>query len=102
MEHSAIFIYLIHKHGFQQLPITSDDDFFADDLIREAKDCAELCRFLGAYAYVVETFEAAGSDLVCTGMPTSIPRIKISTNPFSETELETIKQYDQNYLKMTQ
>jgi len=58
-EGSAVFIYLIQKHGFQQLPMDTDDDSFIDDLLREAKDTGEMLRFLGAYAYLVDTFRKA-------------------------------------------
>ena len=62
-ERSALFIYLIQKHGFHQLPIDTDDDYFVDNLLRESNDTGEILRFLGAYAYLVETFMKAHSDL---------------------------------------
>ena len=74
LERSAIFVYLIHKHGFQQLPMGTDDLSFVDDLIRELNN-KEIIRFLGAYAYVVETFTKAHSDLFYVPVPASIPRI---------------------------
>jgi hypothetical protein len=101
-ERSALFIYLIQKHGFHQLPMDTDDDSFVDDLLRESNDTSELLRFLGAYAYLVETFRKAESDLFYVSVPDSIPRIAISTPPFSKAELETIRQYDGNYLEMAE
>ena len=80
----------------------TDDDSFIDDLLREANDPSELLRFLGAYAYLVETFTKAHSDLFYVAVPDSIPRIPISTPPFSKAELETISQYDDNYVFMTE
>ena len=101
-ERSALFIYLIQKHGFHQLPMGTDDDSFMDDLLHEANDTGEMLRFLGTYAYLVETFMKAHSDLFYVSIPNSIPRIPISTPPFSKAELETINQYNKNYLKMTE
>jgi len=101
-EGSALFIYLIQKHGFHQLPMDTDDDSFVDDLLRESNDTSELLRFLGAYAYLVETFMKAKSDLFYVSVPDSIPRIPISTPPFSKAELETISLYDDKHLLMTQ
>ena len=72
-----------------------------DDLLRESNDTSELLRFLGAYAFLVETFMKAKSDLFYVSVPDSIPRIPISTPPFSKAELETIGQYDGNYLEIT-
>ena len=80
----------------------TDDISFMDDLLREANDPGEILRFLGAYAYLVETFMKAHSDLFYVSVPNSIPRIPISTPPFSKAELETIGQYDKNYLSMTE
>ena len=68
-ERSALFIYLIQKHGFHQLPMDTDDDSFVDDLLRESNDTSELLRFLGAYAYLVETFMKAKSDLFYVSVP---------------------------------
>ena len=39
----------------------------------------------------------AKSDLFYVSVPDSIPRIPISTPPFSKAELETISRYDKNY-----
>ena len=80
----------------------TDDDSFMDDLLHEANDTGEMLRFLGTYAYLVETFMKAHSDLFYVSIPNSIPRIPISTPPFSKAELETINQYNKNYLKMTE
>jgi hypothetical protein len=101
-ERSALFIYLIHKHGFQQLPMDTDDDVFMENLLRESNDTEELLRFFGAYAYIAEAFRNARSNLIYVRVPDSIPRIPISTPPFSKTELETISQYDGHYLEMTE
>jgi hypothetical protein len=98
----ALFIYLIQKHGFHQLPTDTDDDSFVDGLLREKNDPSELLHFLGAYAYLVETFMKAHSDLFYVSVPESIPRVPISTPPFSKSELETISRYDKNYLRMTE
>ena len=87
---------------FSQLPMDTNDDSFIDDLLREANDTGEILRFLGAYAYLVETFMKANSDLFYVSVPESIPRIPISTPPFSKAELETISQYHENYLMMTE
>jgi len=97
---SALFIYLIQKQQFHQLPIHSDDDGFVGDLLQESNDKDEILRFLGAYAYLVEAFEKANSDLLWVPVPESIPRIPISTPPFSKIELDTISQYRENYQKM--
>jgi hypothetical protein len=102
LERSALFVYLIQKHGFHLLPIDTDDDSFIDHLLRETRDTAEVRRFLGAYAYLAEIFTKAHGDLFYVSIPDSIPRIPISTPPFSKAELETISQYDENYLVMTQ
>ena len=102
MEQSAIFLYLTQKHNFEQLPDEINDDFFADTLVRASKDKDRLLRFFGAYAYVVETFIKADSDLFYIEIPTSVPRVPISTMPFSATELNTIKQYEENYLLMNE
>jgi hypothetical protein len=101
-ERSALFIYPIQKHGFQQLPMDTDDESFVDNLLHESNDTAEILRFLGAYAYLVDTFREAHSDLIYVSVPDSIPRISLATSPFSKTELETISQYDENYLRMIQ
>ncbi len=101
-ERTALFIYLIQKHGFQQLPMDTDTELFVDGLLRDANDTAEVLRFLGAYAYLVETFRAAGGDLFYLPIPESVPRVAISTAPFSRTELETISQYDAHYHKMSE
>ena len=101
-ENSALFIYLIHKHGFRQLPMDTDDDVFMENLLRESNNTEELLRFFGAYAYVAEAFRNAQSDLIYVSVSESIPRIPISTAPFSKTELETINQYDGHYLEMTE
>jgi hypothetical protein len=99
-EMSALFVYLIKKHGFDQLPIDTDDDSFADKLLRESKETEEIIRFLGAYAYLVETFEKANSDLAWTPVPESVARVPVLTPPFSKAELNTISQYKENHLKM--
>lgn len=101
-ERSALFIYLIQKHGFHQLPTDTDDNSFVDDLLREKNDPSELLRFLGAYAYLVETFMKARSDLFYVSVPKSIPRVRIATPPFSKAELETISLYHDKHLLMTQ
>ena len=101
-ERSALFIYLIQKHGFHQLPMDTDDKSFVDNLLRESNDTGEIHRFLGAYAYLVDTFMKAHSDSFYVSIPESIPRAPISTPSFSKAELETISQYDGNYLKMTE
>ena len=101
-ERSALFIYLLQKHDFPQLPMDTDDDSFVDDLLRESNDTSELLRFLGAYAFLVETFMKAKSDLFYVSVPNSIPRIPISTPPFSKAELETISRYDKNYPRMNE
>ena len=49
-ENSALFVYLILKHGFQQLPMDTDDESFADNLLHAANDTGEMLQFLGAYA----------------------------------------------------
>ena len=59
-----------------------------------------MVRFLGSYAYLVETFEKANSDLLWTPIPDSVLRVPISTPTFSQTELNTIRQYKENHLKM--
>jgi hypothetical protein len=46
MEMSAIFVYLIHQHGFDQLPIKVSDDQFVDRLERSSKAKPELFDFL--------------------------------------------------------
>jgi len=102
LEGSALFIYLIQNHGFRQFPMDTDDDFFVDNLLRDSKDETEILRFLGAYAYLTETFKKAHGDLVYVPIPESIPRVPISTSPFSEAELETISQYDEHYTSMTE
>ena len=73
-----------------------------DDLLRGSNDTSELLRFLGAYAFLVETFMEAKSDLFYVSIPDSIPRIPISTPPFSKAELETISRYDKNYPRMNE
>ncbi|MGD0334820.1 MAG: hypothetical protein ABSA90_16435 [Xanthobacteraceae bacterium] len=100
-EESALFIYLIHKHGFRQLPMDTDGGSFIDNLLRESNDTREILQFFGAYAYLVETFMKAHSDLFYVSVPVSIARIPILTPPFSKAELETISQYDKHYLEMT-
>ena len=100
-ESSALFIYLIRKHDFHQLPMDTDDNSFVDNLLRESKDSKEILRFLGAYAYLVDTFKKAHSDLVYVLVPDSVQRVPISTPPFSRAELDTISAYDKNYLSMT-
>jgi hypothetical protein len=101
-EASALFIYLIQKHGFQQLPMDTDTDLFVDHLIRDSNDTAEVLRFLAAYAYLVETFRTAGSDLIYLSVSDSVLRVPVLTAPFSKIELETISQYGDHYLQMTQ
>ena len=101
MEHSAIFVYLIRKHNFdKQLPTDTADDFFIDDLIRSSEEKSELIRFFGTYAYVTETLKKSGCDLVYLRIPEAVPRIPVSTDPFTPQELKTISQYEQYYLKM--
>jgi hypothetical protein len=101
MEYSAIFIYLIQRHGFgQQIPTETADDFFIDDLIRSSKEKSELIRFFGTYAYVAEMLKKSDCDLVYVRIPEAIPRIPISTDPFTAEELKTISDYEPNYLKM--
>ena len=99
-ERSALFVYLIQKHGFHQLPMDADDDGFVDNLLQESNNTEEMVRFLGSYAYLVETFEKANSDLLWTPIPDSVLRVPISTPTFSQTELNTIRQYKENHLKM--
>ncbi len=79
----------------------TDTELFVDRLTRDTRDTGEALRFLGAYAYLVDTFRAARGDLFYVPIPGSIPRVPILTAPFSRTELETISQYDEHYLKMT-
>ena len=47
----------------------TDDDSFMDDLLHEANDTGEMLRFLGTYAYLVETFMKAHSDLFYVSIP---------------------------------
>lgn len=102
LENSALFIYLIQKHGFgKQFPIGSNDDSFIDDLLRSSNDTEELLRFFGAYAYLTEVFTEAQSGLAYVNVPASISRVSISTPPFSEDELQTIGEYEEHYLDMT-
>jgi hypothetical protein len=103
MEGNAIFIYLSQKHGFDQLPCNTEDDFFVDGLLRDSNAGVGVLRFLGAYAYVTESFAGAHSDLVDV-LPISqaIPRIPVATLPFLKIELETINKYDHNYTLMTE
>jgi hypothetical protein len=96
------FLYLTQKHDFDQLPAEIDSDFFADNLLRASNDEAELLRFFGAYAYVAETFLKAKSDLFYIEVPTSVPRVPISTPSFSRPELNTIQQYEEHYLDMNE
>jgi hypothetical protein len=101
MEMSAIFVYLIHQHGFDQLPIKVSDDQFVDRLERSSKAKSELLRFFGAYAHIVDMFSRArASDLIYVKIADSIRRIAVSTTPFTRSELATINQYDENYTAM--
>jgi hypothetical protein len=103
MEMSAIFIYLINKHGFNQLPPQSSGNGFVDRLQRASKARAELLRFFGAYAYIVDTFSRARTtDLLYVKIADSIPRVAVSTAPFTKGELATIDAYDDNYLEMNE
>jgi hypothetical protein len=97
---SAFFVYLNDTHGFKQLPPTTDDDFFVDELLRLSNDTAELKRFFGAYLYLTNTFREAGGDFAYVPVPASIKPVSISTSRFSKTELETISHYDEHYLSM--
>jgi hypothetical protein len=101
MEMSAIFVYLINRHGFDLLPCEVSDDRFVDRLQRSAKAKADLLRFFGTYAYFVDVFSRAGiSDLVYVKIADPIPRAAVSTAPFTKAELATINDYDDNYLAM--
>jgi hypothetical protein len=101
MEMSAIFVYLIHKHGFDQLPLHVSDEHFVDRLERTSKAKSELLRFFGAYAYIVDMFSRARtSDLSYVKIADSIPQVAVSTAPFTRQELATISQYDENYTAM--
>ncbi len=99
-EISALFIYLIERHRFDQLPMHTDEGLFVDDLLRASNDSEGLLRFFGAYAYLVETFKKVTDDLIYVPVPDSIPRVPISTLPFSTAELDTIHEFESNYLKM--
>ena len=67
---------------------------------KDANDTAEQARFFGAYAYLIDTFKNTNSDLVSVKISDSIERIKIKTEPFSDAELKTISEYENNYLSM--
>ena len=101
-ERSALFVYLIQKHGFQQLPMDADDEFFVGKLLRESNDTREVLRFFGAYAYLIDTFKKVHGDLIYVSVPELITRVPILTSPFSKDELETISLYDDKHLLMTQ
>jgi hypothetical protein len=100
-ERSALFVYLIQKHGFQQLPMDADDESFVGKLLRESNDTREVLRFFGAYAYLIDTFKKVHGDLMYVSVPESITRVPILTSPFSKDELETISLYDDKHLLMT-
>jgi hypothetical protein len=101
MEMSAIFVYLIHQHGFDQLPPEASDDQFVDRLERTSKAKSELLRFFGSYAYIVDMFSRTDTaDLIYVKIADSIPRVAVSTAPFTRQELATINQYDENYTAM--
>ena len=103
---SALFIYLMERHqNFdEQFPMFTDDEGFVDNVLRKLSDTKKLLRFLGAYAYLADIFAKAHADLFYVPISELIPRIPISTSPFSKAELETISQYekDKNYLLMAQ
>jgi len=101
LEMSAIFVYLIHKCGFDQLlPSQVSDEFFVSRLRRDSEAKAELLRFFGAYAYIVDLSSRARADLTYVKIPDSITRVAASTAPFSKQELAMIEQYDENYTAM--
>jgi hypothetical protein len=103
MEMSAIFVYLINKHRFDQLPPQSSGNGFVDRLQRASKARAELLRFFGAYAYIVDAFSRVRTtDLPYVNIADSIPRVAVSTTPFTKAELATIDAYDDNYLEMNE
>jgi hypothetical protein len=94
--HSAIFIYLNEMRGFSQIPEFGDaSGDFVTPLRRAATNVDELRRFFGAYAYVAETIE----DPMLI-VPDTVPRVRIQTAPFTQTELQTIAHYRRNAVLM--
>lgn len=100
LEQSAVFLYLLHKHDFSQTPHDADDILFVQELLNEAKDVKEIRRFIGAYAYLMDLFSAAETDLSWVNVPETVKRVPITTEPFSDAELKTIEAYEENYLLM--
>jgi hypothetical protein len=92
---SAIFIYLNNRQQYSQVPDIGDISCGRfTHLFKAANDVDELRRFFGAYAYISETIQAAGGERPCVAVPTTVPRVKITTDPFSHTELRTIADYN--------
>jgi hypothetical protein len=101
-ERSALFLYLIHKYEFDQLPIKANQDnpLFVQTLQSDSANTIGLTSFVGAYAHLVDTFHKADGDLYFVELPASIKRIEIRTAPFSDAESKTIREYETKYLLM--
>jgi hypothetical protein len=98
---SAIFVYLNHRAGFSQTPeLSSGPGYPMDDIISDADDLGELRRLFGAYAYIAQTIHDAGGDLPILTIPPSVQPVEVITKQFSDSELNTIAAYKDNYLKI--
>jgi len=97
---AAVFIYLSRFEEFNVFPIWTDDRDLGRTLRRLANDTESLRRFFGAYAYVSEALQEADNWKPFVAVPPSVPRVRIETRSFSASELKTIAEYSDNYLKM--
>jgi hypothetical protein len=93
---SAIFLYLNERHGFSQSLIRIDDFEFVSKLLKHSENVEELRRYFGAYAYIAESFEAAGGEQPFVEVPDSVARVPVSTAIFSNGELDIIAAYDED------
>ena len=95
-ERSAIFIYLNERHGFSQYPIPIDDYEFVPNLLKQSEEIAEMRRYFGAYAYIAESFEAAGGAQPFVKVPDTVTRVPVSTARFSDGELRIMAAYNED------
>jgi hypothetical protein len=101
LECSDIFIYLNERCQYSQIPHIELVEVERTRLIPAPSDTDELRRFFGAYAYIAETIQAHGGERPFVSVPATVPRVEISTLPFTPTELQTIDAYAKNYTKMS-
>ena len=88
---SQCFLYVRNKLGLKQFPPEVDDGMFTEHLIKSANDTEGLKQFFGAAAFVQERLNSC-AHLV----PTSLPRIEVTVDPFNDDERVVIEAYEDN------